>query len=125
MTLALTIVSHHGIWQSSDMRLYDTNAGRPLLDGSVKQFRLMFFNEDVALVTFTGIGRIGSSHVSDMIVDLLRGQPRTFDQTLSVLMAFANERLIPVLAHMFPIFRFHAFTIGAFSEGRFVPRSPM
>src|ERR1039457_6577843 len=106
MTLALTIVSHHGIWQSSDMRLYDTNAGRPLPDPSVKQFRLMFSNDNVALVTYTGIGRIGSSHVSDLMVDLLRGQPRTFDQTLDALIAFGNERLIPVLAHMHPNYRF-------------------
>ncbi len=117
MTLALTIVSHHGIWQSSDMRLYDTNAGRPLPDASVKQFRLMFFNDDVALVTFAGIGRIGSSHVSDMMVNLLRGQPRTFDQTLGALIAFANERLIPALAHIPPKYRFHVFTVGAFSGG--------
>jgi hypothetical protein len=117
MTLALTIVSQHGIWQSSDMRLFDVNAGRPLRDGSVKQFRLVFQDGGVALVAFAGIGRVGTTHVSDLMFDLLRGQPRTFDQTLTALVALGNEHLIPILAAIPPDYRAHVFTIGAFSGG--------
>ncbi|MGO8686634.1 MAG: hypothetical protein ACLQT7_05520 [Candidatus Dormibacteria bacterium] len=110
-------MSHHGIWQSSDLRLYDANAGRRIRDPTVKQFRLVFDDGGVALVTYTGVGRIGSKHVSDWVLDMLRGERRNFDQSLAAIVALANDRLLPELRSFPPRYRLHAFTVGAFSGG--------
>ncbi|HEX6539206.1 MAG TPA: hypothetical protein VF155_08505 [Candidatus Dormibacteraeota bacterium] len=116
MTLALTVVSRHGIWQSSDIRLYDAVAQKPARDRSTKQFRLEL-QDGVALATYAGVGRLGTTHVSDLIVDLLRGQQRTIHGTLAALAAVANDRIAPVLRGLPPKYRMHVFVLGAFRQG--------
>jgi hypothetical protein len=111
VTLAITIVSHHGIWQSADTRLYDVLAKRPLTDASVKQW--IFMTADgIATVAYAGLGRLDHDlHVSDLMVRLLRGEERNLRDTLLAVKGFANERLGPIAwHHRMP----HSFNVGAF-----------
>jgi hypothetical protein len=117
MTLALTIVSRHGIWQSSDMRLLNVSTGRSAPDGSTKQFRLEL-HDGVALVTYAGVGQLHGTHVSNLVVDLLRGQQRTLNGTLEALVAVANERIASELYHLPPDYRIHTFAIGSFRDDK-------
>jgi hypothetical protein len=96
MTLALTIVSQHGIWTSSDNRLFNLMTNKPERDGSTKQW-VMKVGGDVLTVAYAGIGRLSTGdHVADLIVRCLRGEARNLSDTILAIRGFANERLAQV-----------------------------
>ena len=93
MTLALTIASQHGIWTSSDNRLFNLVTNKPEPDGSTKQW-VMMVGGDVFTVTYAGIGRLSTGdHVADLMVRCLRGESRNLVDTILAIRGFANERL--------------------------------
>lgn len=111
MTLALGLVTPHGIWMGSDNRLFNTQTKQPEPDPSTKQFG--FKTEDgIATVAYSGIGRLASgNHVSDFLVRLLRGESRSLDETLLAIRGFANEQIAPVAWDQgIP----HTFVVGTF-----------
>jgi hypothetical protein len=94
VTLALTIISQHGIWTSSDNRLFNLMTKQPEPDGSTKQWVMKVSEDTVLTVTYAGIGRLSNGdHVADLMVRCLRGQSRNFVDTVLAIRGFANERL--------------------------------
>jgi hypothetical protein len=116
MTLALAIISRHGVWMSSDHRLVNLHTGRPEVDGSTKQFGFRINDTDVGVISYSGIGRLqGEEHVSQLLVELLRGEDRSLDATLRAVEGFANERIAKAARRRSLA---HTFIFGGFERGR-------
>jgi hypothetical protein len=115
MTLALCIVSSHGIWQSADMRLFDVAAGKPISDLSTKQWAAKTA-DGIAAIAYAGIGRLANGdHVSDLMVRHLRGESRTISDTVLAIRGFANSLLAPVAwKEQWQ----HTFIVGAFLDDK-------
>jgi hypothetical protein len=116
MTLALAIISRHGVWMSSDHRLVNLRTGRPEADRSTKQFGFRINDTDVGVISYSGIGRVDSEgHVSQLLVELLRGEDRSLDATLRAIEGFANQRIANAARRMSLA---HTFIFGGFERGR-------
>jgi hypothetical protein len=92
MTFTLTLISQHGIWQSSDQRLTDPKTNRVEDDYSSKHvgFRCP---DGAALLTYAGVGRAFGVHISDWIREFTRGESQSVDQTLIQIRQRATEDL--------------------------------
>jgi hypothetical protein len=110
VTLAITIAAPWGIFQASDHRLTHWPSGRLVDDHSVKHVGLRSTDGGM-LLTYTGLGLIGTSHVSDWVRGTLRGESRTVDESLIHLRQRATARLglISAKAGIH-----HAFCVGCF-----------
>ena len=113
MTLTVTLINRHGIWQSSDLRICDPRTKTLVDDYSIKHvgFRCP---DGAALVTYAGVGRVKDVHLSDWIRQFVRGESYTVDQTLIQIRQRATEDLGELLLEkQIP----HMFSIGAFLNG--------
>jgi len=113
MTLNLMLINPSGIWQCSDMRLTDPKTGKLVEDHSVKHV-LLRCGDGAALIMYSGIGSVRDVPLSDWIRQILRGEPRTLDQSLIYLRERATEDLGPIVKGEYH----HRFTIGSFLHGR-------
>jgi hypothetical protein len=114
MTLNLTIVGPHGIWQCSDHRLTDSATGKRFQNHSVKH--VIFRSKDGgALLAYSGAGRVKHIDLSDWIRETLRGESRTLDQSFIALRENADKDLAALLKGLGIV---HMFSIGAFIAGR-------
>jgi len=113
MTLAITLVTESGVWASTDHRLTAHPTGTLITDGSVKQV-VIRCPDGAALVSYTGLGRIGRIDISQWMREVLRGESRTVDETLIDLRDQATSRIgLPAQQLGIP----HAFLAGAFVNG--------
>ena len=80
MTLLITIVAPWGVWQCSDHRLTDSK-GNIHDDFAPKQVTIIA-EDGTALLSYTGIGKIGNEYVSDWIAATLTGESKTLMASL-------------------------------------------
>jgi hypothetical protein len=113
MTFTVTIVSQHGIWQSSDLRLTKPGTRKVEDDFSIKQISFRC-PDGAALLTYAGAGRVYSVHISDWIRQFLRGESYTVDQTLIQIREHATRDLGELLKKCDLK---HMFSIGAYIRG--------
>lgn len=114
MTLAITLVTPRGVWASADHRLTEIPSGNLVTDQSVKYVSVQC-SDGAALITYTGLGRVGRTDVSKWMREILRGESRTVDETLIDLREQATARLgIPAMSYGVQ----HTFLAGAFLGGR-------
>ncbi len=100
------------------MRLFNLKAGIPLPDPSTKQFAFVV-RDGAALVTYSGLGRLPTGeHISDLIANLLRGEMRDMNGTLSAIAAFATNHIAPIALGIPPEFRQHTFAVAGHRHGR-------
>jgi hypothetical protein len=114
MTLNITIVAPWGIWQCSDLRLTRWPRGDIVDDYSIKHVTARC-TDGTALISYTGLGRVGQYSVSDWLRRTLRGESRTVDDTLSFIREKATSRLGRNAASLGIR---HTFIVGAFLAGR-------
>lgn len=113
MTLNLTIVSPHGVWQSSDCRLTDIRTGALVEERSVKHLHLRC-PDGTAMIAYAGVGRVNGVEISDWLRELVRGETRGLDDTLILIRESATRDLGPYVERRYH----HMFSIGAFLGGR-------
>ena len=110
MSLNITIVAPWGIWQCSDHRLTNLQTGAVYDHYSMKQVTL-HCPDGAALITYAGIGNVGTSHVSDWLRRQIRGESYSLDETLILIRERASKWIGPQAASgKYP----HVFSIGAF-----------
>jgi hypothetical protein len=114
VTLAITLVTPYGVWASTDHRLTAHPSGQLITDSSVKHV-VIRSRDGAALVSYTGLGRVGGLDVSTWMREVLRGESRTVDETLIDLREQATARF-GLQAKTVGVF--HAFLAGAFIGGR-------
>lgn len=113
MTLAISLVTPQGIWASVDHRLTVFPTGQLLTDSSVKHVVLRC-PDGAALISYTGLGRVGRIDLSQWIREVLRGETRTLDASLVDLKEQATLRIgLPAYELAVP----HVFLAGAFLGG--------
>ncbi len=112
MTLNLTIVGTHGVWQSSDCRLIDPRSGCLVEEHSVKHLHLRC-PDGTALIAYGGVGRVGAVEISDWLREILRGETRGLDDSMITIRESATRDLGPHLDGRFH----HMFSIGALFAG--------
>jgi hypothetical protein len=113
MTLNITMVAPWGLWQSSDYRLTNPRTGQVEDDASGK-FMGVVCPDGAALITYTGIGRVGNESVADWILKVLRGKYNlTVDQTLILIRESATQ-MFPKIARGYGL----TFNIGVFIGSR-------
>jgi hypothetical protein len=110
MTLNLMLITPWGIWQSSDHRLTDPRTGELVDDYSMKQIS-MHCPDGAALITYTGIGKVADTHISDWVRGVIRGRTRSLDETFIVIREQATKWISPIGKHLM-------FNIGAFLAGQ-------
>lgn len=106
------IVAPWGIWQSSDHRLTDPTTGKLVDDYSMKHISLSC-PDGSALITYTGIGRVKSTDISDWLRGTLRGRGRSLDDSFIAIRELATKWVSPIAARKHHLF----FNIGAFLGG--------
>src|SRR5688500_3582378 len=109
MTLVITIVAPWGVWQCSDHRLTNPTTGKSADDFAVKQFSVTC-PDGVALIAYTGLGRIGPQYVSDWIGKVLQGEVRTLQQSFQKL----RDELTTQVGRKAPLI----LNAGAYVQGR-------
>jgi hypothetical protein len=114
MTLAMSLVTSYGTWASTDHRLTSHPDGRVITESSVKHV-VITCSDGSALISFTGLGRVGRIDVSAWARGILRGEGRTVDETLIDLREQASRSIGP-RAHSLGVQ--HAFLAGAYLSGR-------
>jgi hypothetical protein len=113
MTLNITMVAPWGLWQSSDYRLTNPRTGQVEDDASGKFMGIRCL-DGAALITYTGIGRVGNESVTDWILKVLRGKYNlTVDQTLILIRESATQMFSKV-ARGYGL----TFNIGVFISSR-------
>jgi len=110
MTLNLMIINPSGIWQYADYQGTDPYSGKVADDYLQKQIVLPC-SDGSALMAFAGVGsvKVGykTASIAHWVLQILRGEDRTLDQSLILLRERATEDLGP-----------HMFTVGAVLDGR-------
>ncbi len=122
MTLNMTIAAPWGVWQCSDHRVtyldWDKRRKRWIPsyheDFSAKNVKFRC-KDGAALLTYTGLAKVGNDDISDWLRLLLRGQSRTVDETLIRIREEADARLAGPAAKAGWE---HSFLVGAFLQGR-------
>ncbi len=115
LTQTITVITDHGIWQSSDMR---TSIGGVTKDDySIKHVGVNC-PDGVALLSYAGAGSVPVAgqyvDISDWIRQILRGQVRGLNETFIYLCERATEDLGELLSKKKV---FHMFTVGSFLNG--------
>jgi hypothetical protein len=121
LTLTMTIVAPWGVWQCSDHRVTylvpKPNQRWKVVkreDDSVKHVQLVC-KDGSALLTYSGLAKVGNDHISDWLRRLVRGQSRTVDETLIRIREEATATLAGPAAKNDIA---HALVIGAFVQGK-------
>ncbi|GEM_PF-3188917 len=112
MSLVISVLSHHGLWQSTDHQL--SREGEPIPDPSLKNIYLE--EEDgKAMIAYAGVGSVDKMHISEWIRGVLRGKKRNLVDHLNVLRDAANRKLLPICKrYRTP----HTFSIAAYKNDR-------
>jgi hypothetical protein len=110
MTLNITLLSRHVIYQAADFRLTDTGTGHPRDFIAQKGIVLSRFRWS-AVIAFAGVGHTGSLDVAEWLASRTSQVPADapFDQLISALLE-ADIWLQTVPAKH----RRHTFSVGAF-----------
>ena len=90
MTLAITVISYHGVWQATDHRL--SRAGKTVADDSIKHVKLLA-RDGQAVLAYAGVGRVGKIDISDWVRKLLRGDFRTLGDQVNILCGALTRKL--------------------------------
>jgi hypothetical protein len=114
LTLLLGIVAPWGMWMTSDHRLTRLPGGQLVTDTSLKHLGVRASN-GIALVTYTGIGRVGNEDLSDWLRTTLRGENRTLEETADLIAARASDRFGRLALQARVV---HAFAMAAYLEGQ-------
>lgn len=113
MTLVITVVTHHGLWQSTDHQLTQVGA-EALPDPSVKHIYLEA-EDGKALIAYAGIGKVRNMQISEWVRSVLHGRKRNLVSHMSVLREAANRKLLPISkATGTP----HTFSIAAYENSQ-------
>lgn len=112
MTLVITVLSHHGLWQSTDHQL--TRGGEALPDSSVKNTYLEA-EDGKAMIAYAGVGKVNDMQISEWVRGVLRGKKRNLVDHLSVLRDAANRKL---LAKSKESRTPHTFSVAAYKNGQ-------
>ncbi len=111
MTLAITVISYHGVWQATDHRL--SRAGEIVADDSIKHVKLLT-RDGQAVLAYAGVGRIGKLDISDWVRRLLRGDNRILRDQVNILCGASTRKLAGVCRRArTPL----TFSIGGFESG--------
>lgn len=73
VTLNITVVHPLCVYVASDFRLFDVDRGEPVNEPSMKVIEVGFEGGAVGLITYTGIGRVGSKSTAEFVCDWLDG----------------------------------------------------
>lgn len=111
MTFVITVVSHQGLWQSSDHRL--SQGGRAVSDASMKHVRLDA-EDGKAIIAYAGLGAVNETAISEWVRKLLRGSRRPIERHLGVLKDASDRILAPICLNTKT---FHTFSVAAFQDG--------
>jgi len=115
LTQTITVITDHGIWQSSDMR---TSIGGVTKDNYSYKHVGVTCRDGSALLSYAGAGSVPVAgqyvDISDWIRQILRGQDRGLNETFIYLCERATEDLGELL---FKKKIFHMFTVGSFLNG--------
>ena len=112
MTLNITILTPAVIYQSADYMLFDEKAGQSLAMPSTKVVVLSNFDW-TGFITYTGIGRVGSKHTSEIVEEWIQKLDRpSFDEVVGVI----ESRASPWVASVKPGQR-HTFVVAAYVDG--------
>jgi hypothetical protein len=114
VTLLLGIVTPWGAWMTSDHRLTRLPGGQLITDTSVKHVGIKASN-GIAVVTYTGIGRVGNEDMSDWLRTTLRGENRALEDTAELIATRASERFGRLALQARVV---HAFAMAAFRGGQ-------
>ncbi len=111
MTLAITVVSYHGVWQATDHRL--SRAGKTVTDDSIKHVKLLA-RDGQAVLAYAGVGRVGKIDISDWVRKLLRGDNRTLWDQVNIICGASTRKLTGFCRRArTPL----TFSIGGFESG--------
>ena len=117
MTLNLMIINPCGIWQSADYRGTDPYS-RKVVDDYLQKQIVLHCSDGHALIAFAGVGsvkvRYRTVSIAHWVLQILRGEDRTLDQSLILLRERATEDLGPIVEGQHA----HMFTVGAVLGGR-------
>jgi hypothetical protein len=113
VTLVITLVTPHGTWASTDHRLTAYPGGTVITNSSVKHV-VAACHDGAALISYTGLGRLGRIDISEWMRGVLRGESRTVDETLIDLRGQATARF-GLQAQSVGVV--HAFLAGAYLSG--------
>jgi len=112
MTLNITLLTPKMIYQSADYMLFDERAGRRLAIPSTKAVVLANFDW-TGFITYTGIGRVGKEHTSEIVEQWIQKLDRpSFEELVDVIQRRASRWVTSVKAGQ-P----HTFVIAAFVNG--------
>jgi hypothetical protein len=114
VTLVMTLVTPYGAWASTDHRLTAYPGGAIITNSSVKHV-VVKCQDGAALISYTGLGRLGNMDISRWMREVLRGESRTVDGTLIDLREQATARF-GLQAQKVGVM--HAFLAGAYIAGR-------
>jgi len=110
MTLLIGIAAPWGMWQSSDHRLTEWPGGRLITDSSMKHLSIKA-PDGLALLSYTGFGRIDGEDVSDWLRKTLRGEDRGLERTTRFIADRATARMGNIALELGI---FHGFVVSAF-----------
>lgn len=111
MTLTITVISYHGVWQATDHRL--SRAGETVTDDSIKHVKLRA-HDGQAVLAYAGVGRVGKIDISDWVRKLLRGENRILRDQVNILCGASTRKLTGVCRRArTPL----TFSIGGFESG--------
>lgn len=111
MTLAITVISYHGVWQATDHRL--SRAGKTVADDSIKHVKLLV-RDGQAVLAYAGVGRVGNIDISDWVRKLLRGDFRTLGEQVNIICGASTRKLTEYCrTTKSPL----TFSIGGFESG--------
>jgi hypothetical protein len=113
MTLVMMMVTHHGVWASTDHRL-TTHPGGTCLSDSSRKHVVARCPDGAVLFSYTGLGKVGSIDVSQWMREVLRGESRSVEETVTGIVQQATAQL-GRRAHRQRIR--HMFLGGAFVRG--------
>jgi len=113
MSLVITVVSNHGLWQSTDHRL-SSREGDVISDQSLKTTYLEA-EDGKAMIAYAGVGRVHEMHISEWVGNVVKGKRRRLADHISVLIKAAERKLMPhSKSNLVP----HTFSIAAYENSQ-------
>src|SRR5829696_3343671 len=117
MTLNITLLTAHAIYQSADFRLTNADTGATITDASTKLVTLQYFQWD-GFVTYTGVGRWLGRDIADWLVEWLTGLEDASPQDVAQRIGERATGLLNEIARSTRIRHLHTFALAAFWQDR-------
>lgn len=113
MTLCQTIIGPSGLWTCADHRLTSL-PGQTILDDDAPKLITIRCPHGAGMLTYSGLGKVGTEHVSEWLLAWLRGETRSLADTVSAVKSLANSKLAKVC---FAYGIMHTFMLSAVEHG--------